>query len=303
MSIRVSMHNWMRPEPIERTIARLGGLGYDGIEISGEPAVYDVANVRELLAEHGVECWGGVTLMTGGRDLIHEDRYVRRGSVSYVKDCLTLVSELGGRILSVVPSTVGKVVPMATAAEEWRWGVESLRECQAHAESVGVRMGLEPLNRFETYFLNSAEQALALADEVGGDCGIALDMFHMSIEESDWAGAIRACGDRLVDFHVADNTRMPPGRGAVDWAAVIRELAGIGYEGHMAVEFVVSADRTPISQRTDIGDVSESGATPGMAQFLRDHSTGSVPEARYAEYARESIDHLRAALAAIATPA
>jgi sugar phosphate isomerase/epimerase len=303
MSIRVSMHNWMRPEPIERTIARLGGLGYDGIEISGEPALYDAATVRGLLEEHGIQCWGGVTLMTGGRDLIHEDRYVRRGSVGYVKDCLTLVSELGGRILSVVPSTVGKVVPMATAADEWRWGVEALRECQAHAESVGVRIGLEPLNRFETYFLNSAEQALALADEVGGDCGVALDMFHMNIEEPDWAAAVRACGDRLVDFHVADNTRMPPGRGAVDWAAVIRELAGIGYEGHLAVEFVVSADRTPISQRTDIGDVSESGATPGMAQFLRDHSTGAVPEARYAEYARESIDHLRAALAAIATPA
>jgi D-psicose/D-tagatose/L-ribulose 3-epimerase len=303
MSIRVSMHNWMRPEPIDRTIARLGRLGYDGIEISGEPALYDVDQVRPLLDEHGVECWGGVTLMFGGRDLLHEDRYVRRGSVSYVKDCLTLVSELGGRILCVVPSTVGKVVPMASAAEEWRWCVESLRECQAHAESVGVRMGLEPLNRFETYFLNSAEQALALADEVGGDCGVALDMFHMNIEEPDWAAAVRACGERLVDFHVADNTRMPPGTGAVDWAAVIRELAGIGYEGHLAVEFVVSADRTPVSRRTDIGDVSESGATPGMEQFLRDHSTGSVPEARYEAYTQESIEHLRAALAAIATPA
>jgi D-psicose/D-tagatose/L-ribulose 3-epimerase len=303
MSIRVSMHNWMRPEPIERTIARLGRLGYDGIEISGEPALYDVAQVRGLLEEHGIECWGGVTLMTGGRDLLHEDRYVRQGSVSYVKDCLTLVSELGGKILSVVPSTVGKVVPMASAAEEWRWCVEALRECQAHAESAGVRMGLEPLNRFETYFLNSAEQALALAEEVGGDCGVALDMFHMNIEEADWAGAIRACGDRLVDFHVADNTRMPPGHGAVDWSAVIRELAAIGYEGHMTVEFVVSADRTPISQRTDIGDVSESGATPGMAQFLRDHSTGAVPEARYEAYTEQSLDHLRAALAAIATPA
>jgi sugar phosphate isomerase/epimerase len=303
MSIRVSMHNWMRPEPIERTIARLGRLGYDGIEISGEPALYDVAHVRGLLEAHGIQCWGGVTLMTGGRDLLHEDRYVRKGSIAYVKDCLTLVSELGGKILSVVPSTVGKVVPMGSAADEWHWCVESLRECQAHAESVGVRIGLEPLNRFETYFLNRGEQALALADEVGGDCGVALDMFHMNVEEADWGAAIRACGDRLVDFHVADNTRMPPGHGAIDWEAVVRELSGIGYEGHLTVEFVVSADRTPISQRTDIGDVSESGATPGMAQFLRDHSTGAVPEARYEDYTRESIGHLRAALAAIAAPA
>jgi len=303
MSIGVSMHNWMRPEPIDRTIDRLGQLGYDGIEISGEPAQHDVARVRELLDAHGIECWGAVTLMTGGRDLLHEDRYVRLGSVAYVKDCLTLVSELGGRILSVVPSTVGKVTPMGSAADEWRWCVESLRECQAHAEAVGVRIGLEPLNRFETYFLNNAEQALALADDVGGDCGVALDMFHMNIEEADWAAAIRACEGRLVDFHVADNTRMPPGQGSFDWPAIVRELAGIGYEGHLTVEFVPSADRTPISRRTDIGDVSESGATPGMAQFLRDHSTGAVPEARYEEYARESIDHLRSALAEIAMPA
>ena len=74
-----------------------------------------------------------------------------------------------------------------------------------------MRIGLEPLNRFETYFLNRCEQALALADAVGGDCGVALDTFHMNIEESDLLGAIRAAGDRLVDFHVADNNRMPPG--------------------------------------------------------------------------------------------
>ena len=113
MAIKVSMHNWMRPEPIERTIERLARLGYNGIEISGEPEQYDVAHVRNLLEEHGLECWGAVTLMMGARDLCHEDRYMRLGSVEYVKDCLSLVASLGGRILTVVPSTVGKVVPWA----------------------------------------------------------------------------------------------------------------------------------------------------------------------------------------------
>ena len=84
-----------------------------------------------------------------------------------------------------------------------------------------MRIGLEPLNRFETYFLNRCDQALALADAVGGDCGVALDAFHMNIEESDLLGAIRAAGDRLVDFHVADNNRMPPGHGALDWDAIV----------------------------------------------------------------------------------
>jgi sugar phosphate isomerase/epimerase len=294
--MKVSMHNWMRPEPIDRTLERLARLGYDGIEISGEPRGYDVEHVRGLLDRHRLECWGAVTLMMGGRDLLHEDPYVRLGSVQYVKDCLTFVSELGGRILTLVPSTVGKIVAMASPEDEWGWAVETLQECQAHAESVGVRIGLEPLNRFETYFLNRGEQALALADAVGGDCGVALDTFHMNVEEPDLLAAIRAAGDRLVDFHVADNTRMAPGSGALDWDAIVRELQAIGYDGHLTVEFVPSADRVPGAEQ--IGDASEAGGGAGIEKFLRDHATGAVPEALYERYAADSIGHLRAALGA-----
>src|SRR3954451_16283808 len=231
--MKVSMHNWMRPEPIEVTIERLGRLGYDGIEISGEPRLYDAAHVRGLLDTAGMECWGAVTLMTGGRDLLHEDPYVRLGSVQYDKDCLSFVSELEGKILTLVPSTVGKIVPMGSPDDEWRWCVEALKACQDRAERVGVRIGLEPLNRFETYFLNRTEQALALAEAVGGDCGVTLDAFHMNIEEHDLLGAIRAAGDRLGGLPVADSTRMPPGFGALDWDAIVRELSAIGYDGHL----------------------------------------------------------------------
>src|ERR671911_2895753 len=230
--MKVSMHNWMRPEPIETTIARLGKSGYDGIEISGEPALYDADEVKRLMDQHGVECWGSVTLMTGGRDLVHEDHYVRLASVQYVKDCLTLVSSLGGKILTVVPSTVGKVVPMGSPEDEWKWAIESLKQCQAHAEEKGVRLGLEPLNRFETYFLNRHDQALALAEDVGGDCGVCLDIFHMNIEEADWKQALRTAAEagKLVDVHVADNNRMPCGQGAIDWADFIGTLEEIGYD-------------------------------------------------------------------------
>jgi D-psicose/D-tagatose/L-ribulose 3-epimerase len=298
MALKVSMHNWMRPEPIETTITRLGRSGYDGIEISGEPALYDPDAVKRLLDQHGVECWGSVTLMTGGRDLVHEDHYVRLASVQYVKDCLSLVASMGGKILTCVPSTVGKVVPMASPEEEWEWAVQGLKECQAHAEDVGVRIGLEPLNRFETYFLNRCDQALALAEAVGGNCGVCLDAFHMNVEETDLLGAIRAAGDKLVDFHVADNNRMPPGYGALDWDAIVRELQAIGYDGHLTVEFVPSVDRTPVSQRLDIGDASEAGGGAGIEKFLRDHATGAVPEALYERYASDSIAHVRAALSA-----
>ena len=186
MPFKVAMHNWMRAEPIETTIARLARSGYDGIEISGEPITYDADEVKRLLDQHGLSCWGSVTLMTGGRDLVHEDHYVRQASVQYVKDCLSFVSSMGGSILTVVPSTVGKVTPMGSPEDEWNWCVEGLKECQTHAEEVGVRMGVEPLNRFETYFINRADQAVAMAKEVGGNCGVCLDIFHMNMEEADW---------------------------------------------------------------------------------------------------------------------
>jgi D-psicose/D-tagatose/L-ribulose 3-epimerase len=299
MALKVAMHNWMRPEPIETTITRLGRSGYNGIEISGEPAVYDADHVKGLLDAEGLECWGSVTLMTGGRDLVHEDHYVRLASVQYVKDCLTLAASMGGRILTVVPSTVGKVVPMASPEDEWQWAVDGLKECQAHAEQVGVRIGIEPLNRFETYFINRADQAVALAQDVGGNCGVSLDIFHMNIEEADWAQAIRDTGSYLVDFHVADNNRMPCGEGAIDWEALVGELVGIGYDDYLTVEFVSTVDRTPLSQRQDIADASEAGASQGMEQFLRDHGTGAVPEHYYDQYVQDSIDRLREALAAV----
>src|SRR5918994_3247070 len=137
MALKVAMHNWMRAEPIETTIQRLGRSGYDGIEISGEPATYDSEEVKRLLDGNGLSCWGSVTLMTGGRDMVHEDHYVRLASVQYVKDCLSFVASLGGGILTGVPPTRGDGPPVASPEEEWDWAVEGLKECQQHAEQVG----------------------------------------------------------------------------------------------------------------------------------------------------------------------
>jgi D-psicose/D-tagatose/L-ribulose 3-epimerase len=120
-----------------------------------------------------------------------------------------------------------------------------------------------------------------------------LDIFHMNIEEADWPTAIRNAGDKLVDFHVADNNRMPPGQGAIDWELLVRTLEDVGYDGYLTVEFVATVDRSRISQRREIGDASEADASVGLEQFLRDHGTGAVPEQLYDEYVQESIDTLR----------
>ena len=130
----------MRAEPLETTLRRIKKFGYESIEISGEPTQYQVKDTRKLLKEHGIRCWGAVTLTLGERNLAARDEGQRARSVDYVKAVITMVSELDGEIITLVPATVGKVVPDATEDEEWTWVVDATRECFTHAKKVGVRI-------------------------------------------------------------------------------------------------------------------------------------------------------------------
>jgi len=295
--MHLSMHNWMRAEPISETTARLARYGYESVEISGEPEQYaDHAAVKAALDHHGIRCWGAVTIMTPGRDLIATDEAVREHTVDYMRRCVDLVAALGGEELSVVPSTVGKTVPETDAQTEWGWAVEGLRAIDEHASASGVRLALEPLNRFETYFLNRGDQALALAEAVGPECGVCLDTFHANIEEDHLLGAIRQVGPRLVDFHVADNNRMAPGMGALDWGAILGTLHRVGYEGAITVEFVMPLDRTPADRYPEAVETDLSGIGEEQRKFIEDHG-GNVISARfYEELVRRSAETLRSML-------
>ena len=291
--MHISMHNWMRAEPIEVTIARLAKCGYDAIEISGEPERYDTKVVGKLLSDHGVKCWGSVTLMLGDRNLLTANEANRAMSVKYVKDSITMVKELGGEEITVVPCTVGKLIPEGGAEEEWRWAVQSLKQCYDHGMKEGVRLALEPLNRFETYFLNRHDQALALAEEVGPQCGICLDAFHMNIEEKDMLQAIRNSASRLNDFHVADNNRMACGMGAFNWKSIIDTLKQVGYTGALTVEFVAPLDRTPANPYPNMLETGSVELTPEERKFMVDHGTGDLSDEFYTWLVDETIKHLR----------
>lgn len=286
--MHLSMHNWMRAEPIDVTIRRLARYGYKSIEISGEPDVFDTKELRKLLAENGIACWGAVSLMFEGRDLIHADEAVRADSISYLYDCITMVKELDGYEMTIVPSQVGKVAPMDSPEQEWAWAVESLKEVYDHAQKVGVRMALEPLNRFETNFLNRADQAVLLAEEVGPDCGVCLDTFHLNIEEADMFESIRNSKERLVDFHVADNNRMACGMGSLDWPLVVKTLKEIGYDGAVTVEFVAPLDRTPANPYQNAVAAAEQELTAEQLQFIQDHGSGVLSEEFYSWLVEET---------------
>jgi len=290
--MHLSTHNWMRAEPLETTLRRIKQFGYESIEISGEPTQYDTKETRALLKEYGMRCWGAVTLTLGERNLAAKDEGQRARSVEYVKSVITMVSELEGEIVTLVPVTVGKVVPDATPEEEWGWVVDSARECFAHAQEKGVKVAIEPLNRFETYLFNRCAQALALADEVSPDCGVCLDAYHLNMEESDIYEAIRLAGDRLFDFHVADNNRFAAGLGHLDWQKIVSTLKEVGYDGALTNEFVAPVDRTPAAIYPDMVETDPVDISPEQLQFIQDHGSSLLTEKFYADQMRITAETL-----------
>ncbi len=286
--MHLSMHNWMRAEPIDVTIKRLAKYGYESIEIGGEPEKYDTKEVRRLLKDSGLRCWGSISLMFTGLDLIQADERGREKTVAYLKDCVTMVKELDGELMSIVPSEVGKVRAQADPETEWAWAVMGLKEVYDHAKREGVRVAIEPLNRFETNFISRHDQALALATAVGPDCGVCLDAFHMNIEEADFHQALRKTGSRLFDFHVADNNRMACGMGALDWRAIVGTLKEIGYDGALTVEFVAPIDRTPANPYKNAMAAAEKELTPEQLKFIEDHGSGVLSEEFYSWLVEET---------------
>lgn len=290
--MHLSTHNWMRAEPLEVTLKRIKQYGYESIEISGEPDQYDVKETRALLKEHGIRCWGAVTLTLGERNLAARDEGQRARSVDYVKSVITMVSELDGEIITLVPATVGKVVPDGTPEEEWKWVVDAARECFDHGKKKGVKIAIEPLNRFETYLFNRCAQALALADAVSPECGVCLDAFHINIEETDMYDAIRLAGDRLFDFHVADNNRFAAGLGQLDWPKIVSTLKEVGYDGALTNEFVAPVDRTPATMYPDMVETNPVDISPEQLKFIQDHGSSLLTEKFYSDQMRITAETL-----------
>ena len=169
------------------------------------------------------------------------------GVVFEVRDALLTVvldrtTAKDQEVLGAVEFTEGswdpkKRIALIRTPEEWGWCVETLTQVAQHAEREGVTLALEPINRFETYFLNIVEDVLELVEEIGSpNIKVHVDTFHANIEEKDTAAAIRAAGANLGHFHVSESDRGVPGTGQVHWRDIFSALKEIGYDGWAAIE-------------------------------------------------------------------
>ena len=137
---------------------------------------------------------------------------------------------------------------------------------------------------------------MCLAQAVGPNCGIALDAFHLNIEEADLYKSVTLAGKKLVDFHVADNNRWAAGQGHYNWSKLIKALDAGGYKYSLTLEFVAPVDRTPRDPYPDSQATSNADLTPEQLKFIQDHGSGLLTEEFYTGLVAQSAKTLRKAL-------
>ena len=242
ISLGVSTWLWTSPFNSETTalFPKIKAMGYDAVEIPVEdPSLIDTKKVKEALDEHGLKpiiCGAFGT----SRDLTHEDPAFHKTSFDYLEACFEITSALGAKFVAgPMYSAVGKarLVSPEQKKIEWDRAVTNLHKVCKMAESRGLEIALEALNRFETDLINNSEDLMRLINDINHPAAkVLLDAFHMNIEEPDIERAIQLVGDKLIHVQVSENYRGTPGTGQTRWDAYKRGLEAVNYTGVVSIE-------------------------------------------------------------------
>ncbi len=240
---------WRDPDGVLGAIAE---AGYDGVDLDAEPDRIDQARFDAVAGKTRdlglkipslVGAWGGWHAGEE-RDLASTDEAKRQYAVDYARRCLDLGATLDEApvveicAVSYEPEYPATSVPRAELSGQFE---RSAREIAAHAEQVGVKVAIEPINRFEGYagFMNSVGEAIGVIESVGSPrLGVLADLFHVNIEEGPLTETLRAAGKHLMHIHLADSNRQIPGTGHLDFGDVVRVLYAMEYDGYLSLDCV-----------------------------------------------------------------
>lgn len=243
--IPIYVNNWIFGNAtLEEVVERVSKIGFDGIELVGEPALYKSERVNQLMKDFDLEVLSICGMYPGPEEddlrlLSHPEEDEREKAIDYVKACVDLAKETGGRSVLVVPSLVGQPQVYTSKEEDIKYAIDSLQKAGEYAEKHQIMLTIEPINRYEVGLVNSVEDAIEMAKKIDNDyVRIMGDTFHMQIEEGDGIpNSIRRAGQYWFQhLHVADNTRQAPGMGTMPWREIIRALHDIDYEGGISCE-------------------------------------------------------------------
>lgn len=224
-------------DDLKPVLTSLKKMGYEGVELPLFNLDLDYAAWGKQLDEVGLERTA-VTVRGEQDNPISPDKAVRAAGVANTKKTLDCCAAVGAtHLVGPYHSALGVFSGQGPTADEWKWGVDSMRQVAEHAGSVGVILGIECLNRFETYLLNTHADSARFVKEVDHpNCRMMYDTFHANIEEKSIAGAIRSCADVCCHVHISENDRSTPGTGNVRWAENFDTLKEVGYDGWLMIE-------------------------------------------------------------------
>ena len=242
--MRIGLNTFLYTSPFTTASTRLftkfSRWGFDTVEIAIEdPRHIDPLAVKAAATAAGLAISGICAAMGPGRDF-RGTPAEQKTAMTYCKALIDQAALMGcPTLVGPLYSVVGKAdaVPAGQRRKEWSAVVKNLRILARHAEARGVTLCVEPLNRFETDFLNTCEQGLKLIAAIGSPAvKLHLDTFHMNIEEKDLCAAIRRAGPHLGHFHACGSDRGTPGGDHTDWPGVARALKAINYQGAVVIE-------------------------------------------------------------------
>jgi sugar phosphate isomerase/epimerase len=237
----------------EEKVAKAAGLGYDGVELMvRDPAQLDQVAIQATLSASGLDVPQIVTGELFGADglcLVTADDDLHRRALARTFAVIDMAAQLGAIVN--IGRLRGRLALLGDMPSPWTVAVERLRAVAAYAAERGVRVALEPLNRYETDFLFSAADGVRFVEELGYDnVGLMLDLFHMNIEDASIEDGLRQAGDRLWHVHVADSNRRHPGAGHLRFDSIFATLRTMGYQGYVSAEMLPLPDPDTPARRT-----------------------------------------------------
>lgn len=281
MSRAIGVNTWVWTSPLDDAGApglldRIAAMGFDAVELPLEqPGLLTPEVVGPALAATGLQPFV-VGAMGPGRDLVAAEPDAVAATQDYLRACIDLAVGVGASaVCGPFYAATGRTWRLDpdernAAYAQWRTTLAPVVE---HAAAAGVRVGIEPLNRYETSLVNTVDQALTALDGLLGDhLGLALDTYHLNIEERSSAAAIRTAAGHLVHLQVCGNDRGAPGGDQTDWPAIIAALDEVGYRGPLNIESF-TADNATIAVAASIwrplARTQDDLARDGLA-FLRE---------------------------------
>jgi D-psicose/D-tagatose/L-ribulose 3-epimerase len=247
----ITLSSFKNLEPIQVTLEKLKNQGFSTVEVYGEPDFIDVKNLMDQFDSYSIKV-SGVTGMWGlssadnkSRNLVTTDSRLRLAAQNYVKKCVTLCHDLGGKSFNIclfseeplISDGNHKFLPVEMKRKLISSLVRPLRELAEYASDYGIDLVIEPLNRYSTPICTSSEDAKYIVNQLNHEnMGIMLDTFHMNIEEDSIYETIVVTSSLLRHIHVSDNNRKMPGFAHIDFDEVVRALKKIKYSKFITFE-------------------------------------------------------------------